>query len=49
MNLLTKVVLLFLLLAMAIYALLHILPSLLATLACFGGYQLYRLLRPPQS
>ena len=49
MNLLTKIVVLALTAALAVFVFLHILPYLLVSLACFGGYHLYRRLRPPES
>lgn len=47
MNLLTKVVVLLVLIAVAGFVLLHVLPWLLGTLALFGAYKLYRHLNPP--
>ncbi len=47
MNLLTKVVALFLLAVVAMFVLLHVLPYLLGCLAVFGGYKLYHHLNPP--
>lgn len=47
MNLLTKVVALLVLIVLAGFVLLHVLPWLLGTLALFGAYKLYQHLNPP--
>jgi|APGre2960657468_1045069.scaffolds.fasta_scaffold54911_2 hypothetical protein len=47
MNLLTKAVLLLVLIVVAGFVLLHVLPWLLGTLALFGGYKLYQHLNRP--
>ena len=47
MNLLTKIVLLLVLIVVAGFVLLHVLPWLLGSLAVFGAYKLYRHLNRP--
>ena len=47
MNLLTKVVVLLVLIVVAGFVLLHVVPWLLGTLALFGAYTLYQHLNPP--
>ena len=47
MNLLTKVVVLLVLIVVAGFVLLHVVPWLLGSLAVFGAYKLYRHLNPP--
>ena len=47
MNLLTKVVVLLVLIVVAGFVLLHVVPWLLGTLALFGAYKLYQHLNPP--
>lgn len=47
MNLLTKVVVLLVLIVVAGFVLLHVVPWLLGSLAVFGAYKLYHHLNPP--
>ncbi len=47
MNLLSKVVLLLVLVIVAGFVLLHVLPWLLGMLVLLGAYKLYRHLNPP--
>ena len=47
MNLLTKVVVLLVLIVVAGFVLLHVVPWLLGSLALFGAYKLYQHLHPP--
>ena len=47
MNLLTKIVVLLVLIVVAGFVLLHVVPWLLGTLALFGAYKLYQHLNPP--
>ena len=47
MNLLTKVVVLLVLIVVAGFVLVHILPYLLGMLALFGAFKLYQHLNPP--
>lgn len=47
MNLLPKVVLLLVLIIVAGFVLLHVLPWLLGMLVILGAYKLYRHLNPP--
>lgn len=48
MNLLTKVVLLLVLIVVAGFVLLHVLPWLLGMLALFGAYRLYQAFKDRQ-
>ena len=47
MNLLTKIVVLLVLIVVAGFVLLHVVPWLLGSLAVFGAYKLYQHLKPP--
>ena len=47
MNLLTKIVVLLVLIVVAGFVLLHVVPWLLGSWAVFGAYKLYQHLNPP--
>ena len=47
MNLLTKIVVLLVLIVVAGFVLLHVVPWLLGTLALFGAYKIYQHFKPP--